>query len=198
MIIIPIGVDCGCADFLKEQKLRRFSLPFDWIVTYDGISDILKNNFKDFVPNDDNNMYNKEYKLRFIHNHFPSDTEKMNRRVNRFKEILETSNEKIIFFRKGHAHHHHSEQLETTDSIIKSDIKDAEDLDTLLKDKYPNLSYEIIVILICGTCFDSSKTYESYSKNIRIFNITVPDIINNMSFINEYNNLCKKILLIEN
>jgi hypothetical protein len=41
MIIIPIGIDCGNSDFLKKYNIRKFALPFDWVVTYNGISNIL-------------------------------------------------------------------------------------------------------------------------------------------------------------
>ena len=45
MIIIPIGIDCAVADFLNKFKLRNNSYPFDWVVTYTGINDIIENSF---------------------------------------------------------------------------------------------------------------------------------------------------------
>ena len=33
-IIVPIGVDCGVANFLRDNGYRNFSLPFDWVVSY--------------------------------------------------------------------------------------------------------------------------------------------------------------------
>lgn len=39
-MIISIGVDCGLAGFLRDNKLHPMSLPFDWVVTYNGFADI--------------------------------------------------------------------------------------------------------------------------------------------------------------
>ena len=50
MIIVPIGIDCGVADILKKYKIRKFALPFDWVVTYNGIKNIIENDFADFLP----------------------------------------------------------------------------------------------------------------------------------------------------
>jgi hypothetical protein len=170
MIIIPIGIDCGLANLLQEYKLRNFSLPFDWCVSYNGISRIIKNNFDKLIPeNVGKNILNKKYDIFFFHNIFPDDTEKMRRRVNRLKDILENSNDTVIFFRKGHASHHH---LEHDYKELKSDICDAEDLDIILQTKYPNLDYKIIVVLVCYKCFDININYISNSSKIRIYNIT--------------------------
>jgi hypothetical protein len=49
MIIVPIGIDCGFASLLQKYNLRHFSLPFDWIVSYNGISQIIENNFDNFL-----------------------------------------------------------------------------------------------------------------------------------------------------
>jgi hypothetical protein len=49
MIIIPIGVDCGIADFLKKYNLRTVSLPFDWAVSYNGVSKCIEDDFKYFT-----------------------------------------------------------------------------------------------------------------------------------------------------
>lgn len=205
MIIIPIGVDCGNASLFKENNLRNFSLPFDWSVTYNGVSKIIKNDFNDYIPKD-NNSLNIIDDVYFVHNEFPKDNEQMLRRINRLKSILETSNEKVVFIRKGHACHNHNEH-DGRYNIIKSDIQDAEELNIVLQEKYPNLNYEIIVFLICGKCFIppnnstgterqmnssgdlSSELYNSVSKNIKIYNISclgVNDIL--------FSNICLEYL----
>ena len=187
MIIIPIGVDCGNANFLKNNNLRFFALPFDWIVTYNGISDIIKNNFSNYIPNNYCDKYNPKYSISFPHNIFPDDNEKIIKRIDRFKTILETSNDKIIFIRKGHAVHNHKEhQL----NIIKSDIVDAEDLDNILKKLYPNLTYEIIVTLICDKCFDPKQIYTSTSKNVKIYNISMKNVDDKI-----FNDLCFNLFI---
>ena len=45
-MIIPIGVDCGMAEFCKKYNLRTRSFPFDWIVSYNGVSKCIENNFE--------------------------------------------------------------------------------------------------------------------------------------------------------
>jgi hypothetical protein len=112
MIYVSLGVDCGSANILNVLKLRKQSLPFDWVVTYEGITNIINNNFEDFIPKIRDNKYeklNKNSGVLFLHNKFPDDIVKINKRINRFKNLLETSTEKIIFLRKSHAIHHHNE-----------------------------------------------------------------------------------------
>jgi hypothetical protein len=172
-MIIPIGVDCGLADLLRKNNLRTFAFPFDWCVTYNGVSEIIKDDFNKFIPELNNNK-KSEYNINFFHdfdNNYSLDKEKYLRRINRFKNILENSKEEIIFIRKGHAYHHHQES-----NNIKNDIEDANNLDNILQEKYKNLSYKIIVILVCGTCFDINNNYLSNNKRIEIYNISTPSV----------------------
>jgi len=196
-MFIPIGIDCGNAGFLKDHNLRTASLPFDSVVTYNGVYNIIKTNFKNFIHTTDD-IFNSKDSVTFKHHTFPQDTETMLRRIKRFQTILETSTEHITFIRKGHAFHHHAEyknhikrttnEETPTNDIIKSDIQDAEDLDGFLRETYPNLQYTIIVILICGSCFNSEEQYSSSSANIKIYNIATPigDGI-------KYTNLCLEL-----
>jgi hypothetical protein len=73
-------------------------------------------------------------------------------------------------------------------------IDDAINLDILLKDKYPNLMYEINVILICHKCFDNIIINPNISNNIKIHNISRP-YPNNVNITNPdyFDNLCKEI-----
>jgi hypothetical protein len=113
-IIIPIGIDCGIAGFLKRNNLRTFSYPFDWVVSYMGVSKCIEDNFKLFTePLNDNRINN--YDIYFHHdfeniNSFNNDKEKYVRRCQRLINLLETSTEEIIFCRRGHNNHHHYEQ----------------------------------------------------------------------------------------
>jgi len=172
MIIVPIGIDCGLAGLLKKYGLRHFSLPFDWTVSYGGVSRIIENDFYHFVPFDNNNINNK-YSINFFHNKFPQDTETMTRRCNRLLDLLNQSEHDIIFFRKGHACHHHLE-CNNRNLVLENDIVDAENLSLILKSKYPTLKYKIIVALVCNSCFDPNKSYNSADDNINIYNISTP------------------------
>lgn len=189
-MIIPIGVDCGMADFLKKYNLRNMSFPFDWNVTYNGVSECIKDEFKFFTEPLINRI--NQYDVYFHHdfenkNVFEQEKEKYARRCQRFMNLLKTSNEEIVFCRKGHACHHHNEHNGKY-SKMASDIDDAEKLDVVLRNKYPTLQYKIIVILVCGQCFHSTETYTSHSDKIEIYNITTPQVENTI-----FENVCRTI-----
>ena len=48
-IFISLGYDCAIAGIIEKTKWRKFSLPFDWVVSYEGVSKVFKNDFKNFV-----------------------------------------------------------------------------------------------------------------------------------------------------
>ena len=183
MIIVPIGVDCGIAGICEKNNLRIFSLRFDWIVTYNGVSKCIKDDFKSFIPEINKTLNDyalNDYNMSFVHdfkkNNFNEDKIKYDRRIKRFVNILETTNETVIFCRKSHTFHHHSEN----ENII-NDIEDVEKLNIIIKNKYPNLNYKIILFLSCGICFDKNKTYKSNSNRIEIHNIATLEV-NNIFF----------------
>lgn len=151
--------------------MRSVSWPFDWVVTYNGVTDIIKDKFANYLPNDSNLIHCDTY---FKHNTFPGDTETMQRRIERFLELLNTSTEEIIFFRKGHAIRSHAESKELN-VTLKNDLKDAEELDQHLKETYPQLKFKIVLALVCGQCFECNKKYETTSKNIFVYNIATLD-----------------------
>jgi len=189
-MIVPIGVDCGMAGFIKIYKLRSFSFPFDWTVTYNGVSSCIEDDFKSFTEPLDKqiNKYDIYFHHDFIHTELlQNDTEKYIRRYNRLIDILKSGKEEIIFCRKGHAPHHHLEHNGKYTNII-SDIDDAEKLDIVLQAKYPNLTYKIIVILVCRNCFDPNKVYTSESSRIEIHNIA-----SDKADDHKFDNLCRTI-----
>ena len=175
-MFVSLGVDCGAAFILKKLGLRNCSLPFDWVVTYEGITNIINDEFTNYLPKMNDNKYeklNRNSGTLFLHNNFPDDFEKMNRKIDRFKNLLETCNEKITFVRKSHGSHHHKEY-----NNVINDIDDAINLDLLLLKKYPNLTYEIHVILICDKCFTDLIVNENISNNIKVHNISRESLIN--------------------
>lgn len=176
-MFISIGIDCGNADQLRSRGLREQSLPFDWVVSYRGISDIIKNDFIDYLPQSLTQGYpfTNKYNVRFIqHGDGPClDREKMIRRIERFRTILDTYTNKITFIRKGHAGHHHGES-----DGVKCDLQEAEDLYRVLIEKYPSLQFEIMVVLVCAKCFDPSKEYKSDRDQIKIYNIATREADN--------------------
>jgi hypothetical protein len=175
-MIISLGVDCGIADFCNRHKIRFTSLPFDWTVAYNGVSDCIADEFTEFL-NITPERVNK-YDIYF-HHHFENDTvfeehaTKYKRRIHRFLELLKTPSEFLVFCRRGHASHHHLEHGGKYKSM-KSDIQDAEGLDVVLRTKYPELKYKIVVMVVCGECFDCNAVYKSSSERIEIHNIATP------------------------
>ena len=112
-----------------------------------------------------------KYGVEFIHDNFPKDKDKYERRIIRLKNILETSNDKIFFMRKSHIYNHHLSYENIVD-----EIKDIENLDILMKIKYPNLNYKIILFLLCCKCYDKDKIYNINSSNIIILNLVTSNI----------------------
>ena len=163
-MIVSIGVDCWMAEFLRKHHLRTLSFPFDWAVSYNGVSRCIEEKFKYFIQLKDRiNPYDVYFHHDFQHGHlYRQDKEKYERRCLRFLKLLE-GEEEVIFCRKGHAVHHHSEHKYET---ITSDLDDALRLDQILKEKYPRLRYRIIVILVCDKCFDPTKDYSSDKMDV--------------------------------
>lgn len=166
MIIIPIGSDCQITFALRDNGLRQQAFPFDWVVSYGGVADIIKNKFRGYLPTSATKVHSDTY---FMHNTFPDDLEQLNTRINRFLELLNTSTEEIVFIRRGHSSHHHQES-DDFHVNLKNDLLDCQELADHLKKEYPNLKFKIILILICGLCFDPDKVYQSTSE-IQIHNI---------------------------
>lgn len=178
--------------YSKGFEIKEAKSAFWLGSTYEGITNIINNNFDDFIPKNRDDKYqnlNVNSGVLFLHNKFPDDIEKINKRINRFKDLLENSTEKIIFLRKSHGIHHHNEY-----NNVINDIDDAINLDILLKDKYPNLMYEINVILICHKCYNNIIINPNISNNIKIHNISRP-YPNNVNITNPdyFDNLCKEI-----
>lgn len=175
-MIVPIGVDCGMVEFCKKYNLRISAMPFDWAVSYNGVSKCIEDDLKLFSNPLENRI--NQYDVYFHHDFkndesILSDTEKYDRRCERLLHLLNTSDEDITFCRKGHACHHHNEHNGKYNTII-SDIEDAEKLNDVLIKKYPKLKYKIIVILVCDKCFEPTTTYKSNSELVEVYNIATP------------------------
>lgn len=175
-MIIPIGADCGLAEICKTYGLRHSSFPFDWTVSYNGVSKCFEDNFASFTePLQDRINIHDIFFYHDFKDTGEEDKEKYTRRCGRLLTILETSKEEIVFFRKGHAPHHHYEHNGKY-STITSDIDDSEQLSRIISLKYPKLKYKIIVVLVCGKCFDSTLTYRTNTKKIELHNIATAQV----------------------
>lgn len=187
MIYIPIGIDCDVANFLNKYNLRKMSLPFDWNVSYNGVSKCIENNFAnftDFAGTDRINKTDVYFHHDFLEDSMTqTDKEKYNRRCDRLLELLGTYNnaprvpgvpgapcEDILFIRKGHMCYHHDEQNGKYKDI-KCDIEEALSLNSVLLNKYPQLKYKIILVIGCTKCFKKNSIFQDIrDKNIIIYN----------------------------
>jgi hypothetical protein len=162
-IFVSLGVDCQFAYELRRNDLRKFNLPFDWVVTYYGISSIVENDFRRYIPKHGSNR-NDEYGVLYPHHSFPIDTGTFRRSIERFRNILQSTDE-VVFVRRGHAttHHDGSEDLTPIDDIL-----DATRFDRYLQTLYPNLCYTIIVSISCP-CYQDQHSHEQ-SPRIVIHN----------------------------
>jgi hypothetical protein len=164
LTIISLGSDCQVADNLKAFHLRKEAYPFDWIVTedFESVIDAIQDDFAHWLdPNyleyRGTNIYNKCYNLAFVHDFpiaghsehadgdymafgqidsnyltfLPSATDKFNRRVQRLYQLFIT-NSPIIFVR-AHANR-----------------KSAERFVSVIKGKYPNLPFVLLVVTRAG------------------------------------------------
>jgi hypothetical protein len=169
-LYIPIGIDCDVATMCKELGIREAAFPFDHIVTYEGITNIVKNDFQGFLPNaktDDLNepsILNKQYGVRFMHDNFlkKSDVDKYKRRIERFNNILKTEKKKVIFIKKGHSLHHHNEYNMT------NEYNEIKELDDYLQNNYKELDYKIVLILLCKVC-NCKYVKDDNRKNIDVY-----------------------------
>jgi len=161
MLFVSIGIDCDVANFLNKYNLRKASLPFDWNVSYNGVSKCIDNDFKNFTKPLSADRINEE-DIYFHHDFLDiaataassPDHDKYHRRCERLLNLFktaETTGEFVLFIRKGHLCYHHEEQKGKYKNIM-CDVEDAKRLSGILRSKYPLLKYKIIVVLGCAKC----------------------------------------------
>jgi hypothetical protein len=179
MIFVSIGIDCDVANFLNKYNLRNMSLPFDWNVSYNGVSKCVDCDFNNFTDPLDKDKINEQDV--YFHHDFEkvndteaiiADKEKYHRRCDRLINLFkncEISKEYIIFIRKGHMCYHHEEQNGKYQNIT-DDYEDAEKLNKILSNKYPCLKYKIILVLGCTKCFKKDTSYVKDVNNIEVYN----------------------------
>ncbi len=113
--IVSLGCFCSPAMEFKRIERRKFSLPFDWLITLDfsSVLKLIDNGFKGFLEYDDlyqvkvypSRYRNVKYSIDFYHDFLPTKSldkqfntvkEKYERRINRFYKII---TEPTLFFR---------------------------------------------------------------------------------------------------
>lgn len=114
--IIPIGSFCVTAVNLRRFKLRKYSLPFDWLagLEIDLILKLLESNFDDFLnvenlelfqKSEGHDIYiNKLNNIKFFHDFLSGENlkdfdevkEKFNRRIERLYNVINEA-ENVLF-----------------------------------------------------------------------------------------------------
>lgn len=113
--VCSLGTHCHSSWYLKENKLKLASYPFDWIISSpDSVIDCLNDNFNKFL---DKSYYSKKKHLyystqkfhntRFMHHNLSSnekDYQYFERCVERFRNLLKLKDSKLFMltlFRKS-------------------------------------------------------------------------------------------------
>jgi len=180
-LVISLGVDCSIKFLLKKKNIEQPTFPFDWIVSYKGVTDLISNNLQKSKLIDGKNLdtyIDKKNGILFMHDDKKDIYEKYTRRLNRLNKYLEyyeKKNKKIIFMRKSHNILHHLEDYEYKyNCVIKNDIEDMKNLNKYLSKTYPKLNYIIHLFLMCNRCYSNYK--QKYNKNmnnnLKIYNLT--------------------------
>lgn len=151
--LISLGFNCSVSNSFIELQSREFSLPFDWNNTSDfALCEYFENDFNNFFKlknlklasqsgNPSCEMSNKMLKICYVHDgkykdlikysgYYKTNYEKYQRRINRLLKLL-NSNKKLLFVR-----------LININDKIENLIK----LENILRNKYPNLNFKILLI----------------------------------------------------
>jgi hypothetical protein len=145
-VVVPFGHRCTSALICKFASLRKVSLPFDWTIPLFPIKiqNIIDNNFKDFIPIDiHNNVFKNKYDIRLEHfnNDIDKGIEEYMRRIDRFKDIINDS--KKIYFVYANEDYLY-DQSYRTDDFNESIFQQMLDLELFIKNKYPDINYNIL------------------------------------------------------
>jgi hypothetical protein len=192
MLFVSIGIDCDVANFLNKYNLRKASLPFDWNVSYNGVSKCIENDFNNFTKplsadriNEDDIYFHHDFlDIAAVAAALSPDHDKYHRRCERLLNLFktaETTGEFVLFIRKGHLCYHHEEQKGKYKNIM-CDVEDAKRLSGILRSKYPLLKYKIIVVLGCTKC--GVKDADNNDDTLSLLSLLSP-----VSAVSVYNNV---------
>lgn len=185
-LIISLGIDCGPQIIIKKATILQETFPFDWCITYKGVSDIIQNGYSNLLSNpkpstdyesyiDNVNGIKFKHDGKLIKGKYIQDTnkektldevrQKYTRRLERLNYYLKAYNtsinhQQVIFVRKSHDAQHHID-AKKYDIEMKNDIDDSIELNNFLSKNYPKLNNLIIVFLICETCFSKDISIEN-------------------------------------
>lgn len=136
--VIPFGHRCTSAIVLQIANIRKFSLPFDWTIPLfpNKIKNILENDFRDFIPDVHNNIFENKYNISLAHFNININEgiREYIRRISRFKKIIKE--DKRIYFlyvNEDYLYDNKYRETEFNNTIFKEMLN----LELYLDNKYP-------------------------------------------------------------
>lgn len=199
--IISIGENCFCAQMLKENNLRQFSSPFDWLTpgpewSINNVINNLKiiiNKFDNFFSKEDfhylakstnNNVSyaNSKNLLHFYYDFIESKDfndeyirlkEKYDRRINRLIDLLSSKNNKILL-------------VYIESNLLNSGIFDIKEIFNLLKQIRMIYNNDNIYILYIkhNFSFENDIIFKNFNDDIHLYELNNSDENWNLSIHN--------------
>jgi len=188
--VIPFGHRCTSALACKYSNIRKYSLPFDWIMPLfpNKIKNILENNFDDFIPDVRKEVISNKYDVTF--HHFNSDHDKgieeHNRRIERFTKIINDNKKKyFVYINEDYLY-----DANYRDDVFNNNaFNEMLELEKYLKSKYINIEYTILYL---------DFEHHEIPSNSNIINVVLNStkVYNNrnVSPYEDFRNYCGKIL----
>jgi hypothetical protein len=172
--VVSLGVDCSLAIYFRDKGIRQEAYPFDWVVSYYGIDVLLEKELDNFLPNDGDSS--TDY-IRFMHDSFPKDITKYERRIERMFKLIDSVDDEVIFIRLGHSSNHHFDCscLKTNPTLEQLDeIKLSKNVCKFLTTKNPKLKFKMHLILNCYLCKNNVCLEEDSKINIYDISQSMP------------------------
>lgn len=143
--VIPFGHRCTSALACKYSGVRKFSLPFDWVIPlYPGkIKDILENDFEDFVPDVHRNLFHNKYNVSLKHFNRDIDAgiQEYERRIVRFKNVMTEPDTKYFVYINEDYLYEDAYRQDDLNNVIFNEMLD---LEKYIKNKYVGIKYRIL------------------------------------------------------
>lgn len=156
-VFVSLGNDCAVAEYLRDRGLRHAAFPFDWAVTYGGVSRLFTNDALASWCAVDATGYNAAFGTLHLHTPFPYALPTMARRFARLRDTLADPAKRVVLIRRSHTLHHHFERAEA----LVDELADARALASLLAKAYPAKAaaggFRIVLMLACDMCHPKSE-----------------------------------------
>lgn len=188
--VIPFGHRCTSALACKYSGVRKYSLPFDWVIPlYPGkIKDILENDFEDFIPDVHRNLFHNKYNVSLKHFNRDIDAgiQEYERRIARFKNVMTEPDTKYFVYINEDYLYEDAYRQDDLNNVIFNEMLD---LEKYIKNKYVGIKYRILYFNF------KCHTIPSYSNIIAITLDTTSVFTNRKTApYEEFRNYCGQIL----